>query len=295
MLKLKWFTLITLLLMSSCSPQISEFDLATIVAGTLQANQPTDAGATATVTDLQAAYGTVEGNICFPSEGIPPMNLFFLLEGTGQVNVFPIQQNQNTFSFGLPTGNYTAFAWLPDYTIGGSYSQAVACGLTVDCSDHSLLTFTVASGETISGIDVCDWYGGEGSVPRPEGVVVPVLPPVSATGSISGSLSFPSEFIPSMQVVAFDVNNGGWYTFLTAEGSGTYQIDNLPVGTYFIVSYLVGQDYGGGYSAAVPCGLSVECTDHSLLAVEVVDGQVTSNINPGDWYAPENTFPENPN
>jgi len=294
MQKLVVLSLVIIVSLSACSAQISESEIATIVASTLQASQP-DALATETPSDLQAVTGTVEGNICYPAEGIPPMNLFFLLEGTGQVSVFPVTQNQSTFNVELAAGTYSAFAWLPDYSIGGSYSQAVPCGLSVDCSDHSLIPVVVTAGQTTSGVDVCDWYGGEGSVPKPEGVEVPVQPPAVETGSIAGSLSYPSEFIPSMQIVAFNVNTADWFLLTTAEGSGSFQIDNLPAGQYFIVSYLVGDDYGGGYTAAVPCGLSVDCTDHSLLPVDVLAGQVTSGINPGDWYAPEGTFPDNPN
>ncbi len=50
----------------------------------------------------------------------------------------------------------------------------------------------------------------------------------------------------------------------------------------------------GGYTNAVPCGLSVDCTDHSLIAITVIAGQ-TITVDPGDWYAPEGAFPPMPN
>lgn len=281
------------LILVACSAQASESEVATIVAATLQASQPLPPATEAA--DLQALNGTVEGSICFPSEGIPPMNLFFLLEGTGMVSVFPVAQNQSTYSVELPAGTYSAFAWLPDYSLGGSYSQAVSCGLSAECTDHSLIEFAVTGGQTVSGVDVCDWYGGEGAVPMPQGIELPVQPEVSI-GSITGSLSFPSESIPSMQVVAFSVNDlAVWYSVTTAENSSTFQLDGVPAGTYYVVSYLAGGDYGGGFSAAVPCGLSVDCADHSLLPVNVLAGQVTDGINPADWYAPEGAYPANPN
>lgn len=290
----KLLILTAAVLLSACSAQVSEDEIATIVAATLQAGQPV-APATETGDGLQALTGTVEGSVCFPSEGIPPMNLFFLLAGTGQVTVFPVAQNQTSYSVELPAGTYSAFAWLPDYSFGGSYSQAVPCGLSAECADHSLIEFSVTGGSITSGVNVCDWYGGEGAVPKPEGVSVPVSPAEVSTGSIAGVLSYPSEFIPAMQVVAFNQDSGNWYMVTTSEGSSTFQIDNLPAGQYALVSYLVGGDYGGGYTAAVPCGLSVDCADHSLLPVEVVGGQVTTGINPSDWYAPEGAFPANPN
>lgn len=120
----------------------------------------------------------------------------------------------------------------------------------------------------------------------------------AATGSIAGTLIYPSEFIPAMWVVAFntaDVNQFAYTT--TSENDNTYQIDGLQPGSYYVVSYpqLEGIEASGGYTPAVACGLRVECTDHGLIAVPVTAGQVTQNINPHDWYAPEGAFPDNPN
>ncbi len=291
MRKFLLFAFFSVLLISACSTQVDTEQIAAIVAATLQASSPTQAP-TATTSNLEGLAGTVEGTVCYPAEGIPPMNLFFLLDGTGQVTVIPIAQNQSAYSTQLPAGTYTAFAWLPDYSIGGSYSQAVPCGLSVECTDHSLIEFSVTGGSTTSGIDVCDWYGGEGAVPLPQGVEVPA----PSTGSIAGSLSYPSEFIPALQIVAFNVNDTNqWFSLSTAENTNTYQFDGLPAGAYIVVAYVNGGDYGGGYTQAVPCGLRVECTDHNLIPVMVSGGKVTEGIDPGDWYAPDGTFPDNPN
>ena len=125
------------------------------------------------------------------------------------------------------------------------------------------------------------------------------LPPATvapiATGSISGNLSYPSEFIPPLRVVAFNADTQEYIFVDTQQDQGTYQIDNLPPGTYHVVAYFPQLSLGGGYSQAVPCGLSVDCPDHSLIDVEVKPGEVTAGINPGDWYAPEGTFPPMPN
>jgi hypothetical protein len=126
-------------------------------------------------------------------------------------------------------------------------------------------------------------------------------PPAGQSGSISGSLSYPAEGIPAMAVVAYAVGGGqfNYYYVLTQQGQGSYQIDNLPVGQYHIVAYTMGGGgfpvgLAGGYTQAVPCGLSVNCTDHSLIAVQVNNGQVSTGANPQDWYAPEGTFPPYP-
>jgi hypothetical protein len=272
---------------TGCAGNAEPGAIETGVALTLAAQGPTQpAEATATT----ATTGLVEGQICYPSEFIPQMTLYLQpLIGETVVEV-PIAENQSSFQVEIDPGNYTAYAWLPDFALGGSYSQAGACGLGAACTDHTLVEFQVLAGQTTSGVDVCDWYGGPDSVPLPPGISEP-------TGSISGTLIYPSEFIPAMWVVAFtapDMNF--WWYVTTVENQNTYQINNLPPGTYYVMSYpmLEGIGASGGYTPAVPCGLSVECTDHSLIAVNVVANQVTQGVNPHDWYAPPGTFPANP-
>jgi hypothetical protein len=129
-------------------------------------------------------------------------------------------------------------------------------------------------------------------------------PTAVPNGSISGNLSYPSEFIPPLRVVAFRVENGTWtqkYIYVdTNLNANTYQVDGLEPGFYWITAYTIPNSGGaspglaGGYSQAVLCGLSVDCTDHSLVAVEVKPGIVTGGADPGDWYAPEGSFLPNP-
>lgn len=125
----------------------------------------------------------------------------------------------------------------------------------------------------------------------------PLTATVTATpepGSISGALSYPSSFIPPLRVVAFQVNGFNYRYVDTMQNQTTYQITGLAPGLYHVVAYIMDGTYAGGYSQAVPCGLSVDCTDHSLIAVEVKSGQDTPSINPGDWYAPAGAFPPKP-
>lgn len=122
-------------------------------------------------------------------------------------------------------------------------------------------------------------------------------PPVTATpepGSISGALSYPSEFIPPLRVAAFRVD-GQYYRYVdTMQNQSAYQITGLVPGLYHVVAYTMDGLLAGGYTRAVPCGLSVDCTDHSLIDVEVKPGQDTPNIHPADWYAPLDAFPPMP-
>lgn len=137
---------------------------------------------------------------------------------------------------------------------------------------------------------------------------VPATPEPS-TGTVTGKLSYPSEFIPAMRVVLFSLTDGKAYFVDTAKDQGEYSID-VPAGTYYVVSYphegvagdtgeadsytLDGGPLAGGYTQMVSCGLSVGCDDHSLLPVTVAAGQ-TVQADPGDWYAPYGTFPPMPN
>lgn len=119
-------------------------------------------------------------------------------------------------------------------------------------------------------------------------------PPV-LSGGIAGQLGYPSSFIPPMYVVAFEVSGPNYYYVLTDLNDTAYRIDNLPPGNYYVVAYPADSpNYPGGYSQAVPCGLSVDCADHSLIPVTVSGGQVTQGISPTDFYAPEGTFPPFP-
>jgi hypothetical protein len=118
-----------------------------------------------------------------------------------------------------------------------------------------------------------------------------------ATASISGKLSFPAVTIPAMRVIAFDMRNGAYYTGVVSS-SGFYQIIHLPAGAYHVVAYPITKtgtsDLIGGYSQAVLCGLSGNCTDHSLISVRVTQGAQVTGINPDDFNAPAGAFPPDP-
>jgi hypothetical protein len=134
-------------------------------------------------------------------------------------------------------------------------------------------------------------------------------PEAPLNGTIMGRLSYPSEFIPPMRVVAFSLTDGKAYFVETAKNQPEYSLV-VPEGTYYLVSYphegiagntgqadsytLGGGPFAGGYTQMVPCGLAAGCDDHSLLPITVTAGQIAS-ADPGDWYAPEGTFPPMPN
>lgn len=113
-------------------------------------------------------------------------------------------------------------------------------------------------------------------------------------GTISGSLSYPSEGIPALRIIAFDASGQAPVaTVQTAPGDAGYSL-SVPYGGYYVVAYTLDGRLAGGYSLAVLCGLSVDCTDHTLVPVVVAPGQDAAGIDPADWYAPEGSFPAMP-
>jgi len=119
--------------------------------------------------------------------------------------------------------------------------------------------------------------------------------PAALMGTITGHLSYPSEFIPTLKVVAFDVTDPSVYYFVETEMNQGEYVLQVPPGTYYIISYVDKKDgtlgMPGAYSQFVPCGLQASCSDHSLIPVTVAAGQTVTGIDPADWYAPEGTFP----
>jgi hypothetical protein len=134
------------------------------------------------------------------------------------------------------------------------------------------------------------------STPAPDAGID--VPPFPKTGTITGQLSYPADSMPAMRIAAFTVGTGEVSYMDTTAGQSTYSFE-LPAGTYHIVAYSIasGAFPGGvpsGYTRAVLCGLAPECADHTLIEVTVTAGEILRDVNPGDAYAPEGTFPPMP-
>jgi len=86
----------------------------------------------------------------------------------------PTPWDKDYYLLSVPPGTWVVFAWTredgtgaPPIRLGGSYSPAVACGLRIECTDHTPIPVEVHRGSTLTGIDICDWYGRDGDVPLP--------------------------------------------------------------------------------------------------------------------------------
>ncbi|MFH1533473.1 MAG: hypothetical protein ABID64_00905 [Nitrospirota bacterium] len=115
------------------------------------------------------------------------------------------------------------------------------------------------------------------------------------TGFIEGALSYPSDYIPKdMQVCAENtetkkeyctnnqIHNTDEYTY----GLG-YKME-VPTGDYQVYAYLPESPewkaYYSNYVVCIDSGLYENCNSHDIVTISVLNNQVTSNINPGDWY-----------
>jgi hypothetical protein len=121
--------------------------------------------------------------------------------------------------------------------------------------------------------------------------------PAPVGGSISGRLSYPSEAIPPMKVVAFRVGSTEFFFVETVLNQLAYQIRNLPEGKYHVVAYTLGGDsfpagLSGGYTQAVLCGMTEACTEHTLVDVVVFDGEESTDVDILDWLQAD--FPPMP-
>lgn len=116
----------------------------------------------------------------------------------------------------------------------------------------------------------------------------------TATGGLSGTLSYPSDFaIPAQRVCAFVTTDLAISRCIeTKEGDSEFRLNDLTEGSYYVVAYV--GDLAGAYSRAVPCGLAVDCVDRTLIPVNVSRGRFTTGVQPADWYAPPGTYPADP-
>jgi uncharacterized protein YceK len=215
------------------------------------------------------------GKVCYlVGQAIPAMTAYFQNSATGAVAELTIATGQITYTATLTPGTYIAYAWLPDFSFGGLYSNAVPCGLKASCDDHAARPFTVQAGKVTKGIDLCDWYTGPFEIPYPPG-----QEPTTTVGSIEGSIFYPGGNPPALKVVAFNVKTKYWYWVGTVSGGTYFTLADLPPGTYHVVAY-ADNGQAGGYADSA----------HNLINIVVKAGQ-TVIVEINDW---EGSFPSNP-
>lgn len=285
-------------------------DVNTIVAQTFAAMTAQAAGSPATGTPASPApeAGSISGKLSYPSEFIPPLRVAAFNIFDQSYRYVDTIQNQSTYQItGLAPGKYHVVAYVMDGSLAGGYTPAVACGLSADCTDHSLIEVTVLAGADTPNIDPGDWYAPEGAFPPMPGVdaALPTaaydgLPPLTGNGGLGGQIGYPADAIPAMRIVAFRVDRlSEHYTILTVQGQSEYSL-SLPPGMYYVAAYTLGgggfpAGLSGAYTQAVVCGMGPACTDHALAPVQVSSMVVlVGDANIFDWLLPEGIVPPNP-
>ncbi len=113
------------------------------------------------------------------------------------------------------------------------------------------------------------------------------------TGSIEGSVSYPSEGIPDdLEVCAINISTQNIDSTVCTNqfiedskftnGIG-YRL-NLNPGKYQVEARRPNSPLKGLYTQFVQCGQTVRCTDHTPIEVQVNPHQINEGIDPGDWY-----------
>jgi hypothetical protein len=201
-------------------------------------------------------------------------------------------QNQQQYTIkDIPAGIYWVVAYTQDGKISSGYSKAVPCGLSASCTDHSLIDVTLKGGEALTSIDPSDWYAPPNTFPAKPGTATSAV----ANGSISGVLGYPASGIPPLEVYAISKDDAKKFYFVkTALNQTTFTIKDVAPGVYVVVAYSLDYKISGGWTKAVPCGLTVACKDNSLIPVTVKAGEETKGVEVKDWYAPPGTFPAPP-
>jgi len=141
-----------------------------------------------------------------------------------------------------------------------------------------------------------------GAPTAPTGTPTPTKAAPAQRGSISGTLVYPSEFIPPLAIYAISAADASVHFHVeTARDQQSYTITGVAAGTYHVVAYplaIVDPNAAAGYTqcAIRSDSQSAACTaaDHQLLPVTVGAGRNVGDIGPNDWFAPPGTFPPRP-
>jgi len=109
-------------------------------------------------------------------------------------------------------------------------------------------------------------------------ISIPPLTPIATTGKIAGSIIYPGDSHPALNIVAYNVESNLWYYIKTGENQGYYEFPGLPPGIYTIAAYSQ-ENMVSGY----------------LTPITVSVGETTQNIDFTSWSASDSSsFPSDP-
>lgn len=118
--------------------------------------------------------GSILAKLGYPAGGIPPLKVcaYSVPEKEGvygePVKCVKTDTNQTEVTIlDVPTNTYHVFAWpvSDEFSLSGSFTPAVACGLKVECKDHSPLAVVVEADKSTQ-VEIKDWYGDGVGYPK---------------------------------------------------------------------------------------------------------------------------------
>ena len=111
-------------------------------------------------------------------------------------------------------------------------------------------------------------------------------PPGSGgSGTIAGSVSYPTKRVPAQRVCAVNLKDDREYCQQTVEGETSYALP-VPAGDYWVYAMPIQTDAKtrAYYSEYERCGEKADCKDHSPITVSVASEQI-AEADPKDWSA----------
>jgi hypothetical protein len=111
----------------------------------------------------------------------------------------------------------------------------------------------------------------------------------AVAGSIEGSLTFPSQFVPSMTAYAFELDSARIRSVLLTPGQAGFRIE-VPAGRYQV--FLAPNEPGapniyGAYTLYSLCSeheSAAGCDDHNLVTVTISPKTPRAAVKVDDWY-----------
>jgi hypothetical protein len=115
------------------------------------------------------------------------------------------------------------------------------------------------------------------------------------TSELNGVLCYPSDYyIPEMTVYLRQTNSDKVYKLTTKENQSLFKFKDIPFGEYCCYAYTLDSTIEdtngiktkaiGGYTKAVPCGLTIDCNDHTLINFKIDSISSKDTISICDFY-----------
>ena len=131
-----------------------------------QSSPSPTAGQTIIRTNLKSQYfGTIEGSLGYPSEGIPDdleVCAEHIVREEKYCTLTHIKNDKYKYGVGykinVPAGAYYVFAIRKGGDERAYYSKFVTCGLKADCPSHEPIKVIVKAKRVVKNVDPQDWY-----------------------------------------------------------------------------------------------------------------------------------------